>query len=212
MTVERVKHESLEAALAAAQADFEVISKDTENPFFKSKYADLPAILRSATPVLAKHGLGVTQAPSFEVIGDKAVDTLITTIFHESGQTSTSQMILRPVKTDPQSQGAAITYARRYAYMAVLGLVADVDDDGNSVSRSKRSTTAKPKSDDQVFGESPQNLIAAIGRHAQKAGATRDEVAAYFAVKYEEPFVGTRNIEALKETAIYYKAQAEKAA
>jgi len=128
----------LASALVAAQAEFSAVPKGSNNPFFKSKYAALPDVVASASPVLAKHGLAVTQSISFDVSGDgHLVDTLTTTLLHKSGQYLENQMVLHLPKQDPQGQGSAVTYARRYAYMAILGLVADDDDDGNAASRSK---------------------------------------------------------------------------
>ena len=131
----------LALALVEAQAEFSAVPKGSTNPFFKSKYAALPDVVASASPVLAKHGLAVTQGISFQQgFSDNANvlhDTLTTTLIHKSGQWIESEMPLHLPKQDPQGQGSAVTYARRYAYMAILGLVADDDDDGNSASRPK---------------------------------------------------------------------------
>jgi len=97
---------------------------------------------------LAKHGLAVTQGISFQQgFSDNANvlhDTLTTTLIHKSGQWIQSEMPLHLPKQDPQGQGSAVTYARRYAYMAILGLVADDDDDGNAASRPKVQSQPKP--------------------------------------------------------------------
>lgn len=123
----------LAAALVLAQAEFETVSKDASNPFFKSKYADLPEVVKTAAPVLAKHGLAVSQFLSHDDQGD----TLTTWLIHKSGQYINDAMRLHLTKDDPQGQGSATTYARRYSYMAALGLVADIDDDGNAASHPK---------------------------------------------------------------------------
>jgi hypothetical protein len=121
----------LAKALAAAQAEFTTIPKTDENPFFHSKYAGLPKIVEVASPILSKHGLSVSQ-----FIGhDGESDTLTTWLLHVSGEYLSGTMRLRPVKNDPQAQGSATTYARRYSYMSVLGLVADEDDDGNAATK-----------------------------------------------------------------------------
>lgn len=119
------------AALAAAQAEFQAVPKTSENPFFKSKYASLPDIVLSASPILTSHGLSVSQFPDF----DGEHDLLTTILMHESGQWLQASARLHPVKDDPQAQGSAMTYMRRYAYAGCLGLVADEDDDGNRASR-----------------------------------------------------------------------------
>ena len=120
--------DQLAAALIAAQGEFAAIPKNSTNPFFKSKYADLATVVANAQPVLTKHGLAVSQHPT-TLDGQPALQTIL---MHTSGQTIGSTMLLCATKTDPQGQGAALTYARRFAYMAVLGLVADADDDGNA--------------------------------------------------------------------------------
>lgn len=118
----------LAKALSEAQAEFPPIPKTSSNPFFKSKYADLADVKAIADPIATKHGLTVSQWPSSNEKGD----TLITFLLHTSGQFIQSEMQLHPVKVDPQGQGSAITYGRRYAYSAALGLVTDEDDDGNA--------------------------------------------------------------------------------
>jgi len=124
----------LAKALVGAQAEFSAVPKGSVNPFFKSKYAALPDVVATAGPVLAKHGLAVSQ-----FIGS---DELITYLLHESGQFIAHTMTLHIIKDDPQAQGSAVTYARRYSYMACLGLVADDDDDANLATRPKAA--AKP--------------------------------------------------------------------
>ena len=118
-------------ALVAAQGEFEAVEKSANNPFFKSKYADLPSIVKAATPILHKNGLAVTSFVGFE----DGQDVLTTRIIHSSGQWMEDTMRLFLVKHDPQGQGSALTYARRYSYSAVLGIVTEVDDDGNAASQ-----------------------------------------------------------------------------
>ena len=130
----------LAAALVAAQAEFSAVPKGSTNPFFKSKYAALPDVVQHAGPVLAKNGLAISQHITQDESGN---DALLTYLLHKSGQFIAYAMKLHMVKDDPQAQGSAITYARRYAYMSALGLEADDDDDGNSASKAK--ATAKPQ-------------------------------------------------------------------
>jgi len=134
----------LASALVAAQAEFSAVPKGSSNPLFKSKYAALPDVVASASPVLAKHGLAVTQSITFVNGSQGPIDALNTTLLHKSGQFIEHAMILHLPKNDPQGQGSAVTYARRYAYMAILGLVADDDDDGNAASRPKVYTKTEP--------------------------------------------------------------------
>lgn len=125
----------LAAALVAAQGEFGAVPKGSINPFFKSKYAALPDVVAHASPVLSKHGLAVSQFISNQT----GLDTLVTYLLHKSGQFMSHTMLLHMVKEDPQAQGSAVTYARRYAYMSVLGLVADEDDDGQRATQAVKS-------------------------------------------------------------------------
>jgi hypothetical protein len=104
------------------------IPKTDSNPFFKSKYAALPSILDAIQMPLEESGLVFTQLPDGEFL-----TTLL--IHFESGEYISSSYKMNPVKTDPQSIGSAITYARRYALGAILGLNIDEDDDGNKASQ-----------------------------------------------------------------------------
>lgn len=104
------------------------VIKTEENPFFKSVYASLPNILESINEPLQESGLTYSQFPD--------EDYLRTMLIHvESGEYFLSSYKLTPSKNDPQGWGAAITYARRYALAAILGLNIDKDDDGNEASK-----------------------------------------------------------------------------
>jgi hypothetical protein len=118
----------LATALRAAQSEFTNVPKRATNPFFKSKYATQDDLQAMADPILAKHGLAVIHSPSI-VDGSPALATML---LHTSGEWLADVMLLRAAKDDPQGQGAAITYARRYAYSAILGLITDDDDDGEA--------------------------------------------------------------------------------
>lgn len=119
------------SALALAQQEMKVATKDSSNPFFKSKYANLQAIVESARPALCKNGLSVLQ---YVNQGEDGLDYLCTVLGHKSGQYITSRMKIAPAKQDVQSLGSYITYLRRYAYAAITGVYDGEDDDGNSAS------------------------------------------------------------------------------
>lgn len=119
----------LAKAFVAFQADLKPVGKSATNPFFKSKYAPLEKVMETVQPLLAKHKLAISQFPT-NLSGQSA---LMTILIHESGQTLQGDPFpLLLNKQDSQGQGSAMTYARRYGVMSVLGLVADEDDDGNS--------------------------------------------------------------------------------
>jgi hypothetical protein len=132
----------LSSALAKAQGDMQAAIKDSINPFFKSKYADLGSVWDAARPVLSKNGLCVIQTT--ELMNDKIV--MVTTLSHSSGQWIKSYLPLNPSKQDSQGIGAAITYLRRYSLSAIVGVVCDDDDDGETaVGRGKvKAVEAKP--------------------------------------------------------------------
>jgi len=109
------------------------VVKSSTNPFFKSKYAGLPAVLDAIADPLQESNLTFTQFPN--------EDGLCTTLIHtESGEFMQSCFKMLPVKQDPQAQGSAITYARRYSLVSILGLNVDEDDDGNKASEPAKET------------------------------------------------------------------------
>ena len=119
------------SALVKAQGELNAVSKDGNNPHFRSKYATLQNIVESTRDTLRKHGLAVMQ--TFNET-DGTYVSLTTTLLHESGEYISGTISMRPTKNDPQSMGGCATYARRYSY-AILGIVADEDDDGNAASQ-----------------------------------------------------------------------------
>lgn len=117
------------------------ISKDSTNPFFKSKYFDINSLLEHVEPLASKHGLLILQP-----IREGFVVTEI--INPEDGEKVTSQIKLSDY-TDPQKMGSAITYFRRYTLQSLLGLQAE-DDDGNRASQPTK-TKVYPKLTDEGY-------------------------------------------------------------
>lgn len=114
------------AALNKFQSEVSPTKKHAENPYFKSSYADLASIWENIQKPLTSSGLCITQA--IGVYNDKI--SVFTMLGHISGQWIKSVYPVNPPKADPQGVGSAITYARRYALSAMLGLVSEKDDDG----------------------------------------------------------------------------------
>jgi len=129
---------ALAAALSKAQGQFDHAKKDANNPFFKSKYADLASVIDAAKPHLAANGLAVVQTTSLTATGM----VLVTYLIHSSGEFMSGQYPIKPTKDDPQGMGSAITYARRYSFSAITGIASD-DDDGNAASAKKVSSAAE---------------------------------------------------------------------
>ena len=129
----------LVTALSIANMNFETVVKDCVNPFYKSKYADLNSCIDATRKALSGGGLTVMQTTRYDERGM----ILRTTLAHKSGQYIFGEYLLKPVKDDPQGYGAALTYARRYAYSAIIGIASDDDDDGN-VASGKKDIAPKP--------------------------------------------------------------------
>lgn len=129
--------QTLYTQLLAAQLEFPKIKKDATNPFFKNKYASLDGILETVLPILHKHGLFIIQNPTN--LGDRV--GVNTDIYHRNGESIGSSFTVTLAKNDPQGAGSAITYCRRYALTAMLGLNVEEDDDGNTAS----NQTAPPQ-------------------------------------------------------------------
>lgn len=127
--------DKLAPALVALQADLVPVTKSASNPFFKSKYAPLNEVMANVQPLLAKHKLAISQFLT-NLNGESAMRTIL---LHDSGQYIEDVQPLLLVKQDPQSQGSATTYARRYGVMSVLGVVADEDDDGNKATQARNA-------------------------------------------------------------------------
>ena len=120
----------LAAALSKAQASMEGASKDSVNPHFKAKYADLGNCWEACRKALTDNGLGIIQIPSAEG-ANVTVTTLLT---HSSGQFIEGSLSMIAQKNTPQGVGSCITYARRYALSAFVG-IAPEDDDGQAASQ-----------------------------------------------------------------------------
>ncbi len=120
---------ALALALSAAQGEMAAAKKDAENPHFKSRYADLASIWDACRAPLSKHKLAVLQTVAAQ--GD--VVAITTMLAHESGEWVRDVLNLLPRDPSPQSAGSAITYGRRYALAAIVGVAPD-DDDGNAAS------------------------------------------------------------------------------
>jgi hypothetical protein len=121
----------LAGALAKAQGDLMGAKKDTANPFFKSKYADLASIVEALKACFPKNGLAYVQTI---VTNDHGVG-VETMLMHQSGEWIKGDPFYLPVnKADAQGFGSCATYARRYSLAAVAG-VAPEDDDGNAAAK-----------------------------------------------------------------------------
>lgn len=133
-------------ALVLAQPMIETAKMDSVNPFFKSKYADLGAVWDAVREALKAQDLTVSQFPDQTVSGEPALTTIL---IHKSGQwiSGTYPLCVTDKESTPQGYGSALTYARRYGLSAVLGVIADSDDDGNAASGRQKPT---PKASEET--------------------------------------------------------------
>jgi hypothetical protein len=124
----------LAEALASAQAEMNPAKKNATNPHFRSTYADLASLHDASRAALGKHGLAVVQLPGRR---DDGTTTVTTMLMHASGEFIGDESGVRLSAETAQAAGSVISYLRRYAYAAVLGLSAE-DDDGAAASQPVR--------------------------------------------------------------------------
>ena len=153
----------LASALCLAQAEMGGAVKDSNNPFFKSSYADLTSVIKVMKEPFARHGLSFVQLPVTSE-GGRGVG-VATMLMHNSGQWIQSEYLLPLDKVTAQGAGSAITYARRYALQAMAGIPA-VDDDGESLMVHSR----------QVKVDSPQQDMSLEGVSNEPASAPKKRV------------------------------------
>jgi hypothetical protein len=192
----------LAEALAKAQLEFKPVKKETENPFYKRKYAELSTLIDATRPALAANGLVVIQTP--RVVGNKAVE-VSTMLLHSSGEFLAHDVVLPAWQTvedkrtgdmkdrfDAQTIGSAITYGRRYSYQSVLCIAAEDDDDGNSLVKPPQQLAcdgngrdAEPSSSQHFEPSSNGRIINATQARAfwsavKQGGKTEKQVLDYF--------------------------------
>lgn len=168
---------SLAAALALFHVKMSKIKKDASNPFFNSTYATLSNILEHIATPLQEAGLIFTQLPDG--------DALTTLIIHiESGECIKSTYNISAIRKDPQSIGSAITYARRYALSAILGLNVDTDDDGNKASQPDQKQQVEAKDDGKQW-LSQKQYEAALSRICNGEPDLFEKIKAEFKMKKE---------------------------
>jgi len=156
----------LATALAIVQGQLTFAKKDSKNPFFKSNYADLESVWDACRELLSTNGLAIMQFPGEYQDGNMALNTIIT---HKSGEWMSQEMSVPVSKPDAQGAGSALTYMRRYALAAVVGVV-QADDDGNSASN-KATSVAESATSQQ---------IASINALIEQSQADEAKLLAYF--------------------------------
>lgn len=127
----------LAKALALAQGKMRGAVKDSENPFFKTKYADLASVVEAIRDALSQNGIAYVQGTEPSEKDEVRVETML---LHGSGEWISSVLALPVSKSDAQGFGSALTYARRYGLSAAVG-VAPEEDDGNAATKAPGTRT-----------------------------------------------------------------------
>ena len=174
----------LAPALVAALAEIGGVSKGKTNPHFKSKYATLESVIEASKSILASHGIALLQFPAAFSGGAMSLDTVL---LHESGEWLSGEEAfgVATSKADPQAVGSALTYARRYAQMAVLNMPA-VDDDAEA---------SMPRA--PAFVGITQDQADALRVEIESVGADPAKFLAFFKIKALEALPASRWNEAV---------------
>lgn len=135
--------ENIAKALVKAQAEMTKAHKGSENPHFRSKYADLGNVMDACLPALNANEIAVAQV----MHSSEGEDFVVTRFIHASGESLECAVRLLIGKPDMQGMGSAITYARRYGLMMLAG-IAPEDDDGNAAANNPGNKKKQPPAND----------------------------------------------------------------
>ena len=131
--------QTIAPALLKAQKAIGPAIKDKTNPLYKSKYADLHAVMKACLDALNGNGLVLLQTP---VHSEDSKVHMTTRLQHESGEYMEETFSIPAQKQDPHGYGSACTYLRRFSVSAWLGIVTEEDDDGNAASKVPNASSA----------------------------------------------------------------------
>jgi hypothetical protein len=166
--------EKIAPALHKAQGQIKAALKDSTNPHFRSKYADLSSVIEAVKPALQSNGITFLQGVHDAVDG-VAVETML---LHTSGEWISSVMRIPAVKQDAQGYGSAITYGRRYGLQSMCGVPAE-DDDGNAATASTTSRITPVAGSLQNLAKDEQEQAKDIAATIVELWTTGKEVGAY---------------------------------
>lgn len=195
----------LAAALAKAQAALKPALKDATNPHFKSRYADLSAVWEACRAPLSTNGLSVVQMPTDSTEGRVALTTVL---MHTSGQYIGTTVSTRLQQDSAQGVGSALTYLRRYALAALVGIVADEDDDGNAASQprqqpAERAPHTNGNSSSPKASEKQIKMLFAIWNKGGFGGDLKEWIATTFGCSLDDLSIkqASEAIETLQQPA-----------
>ena len=167
-------------ALAKAQAEMQTAELSSQNPYFKTRYADLAAIVKASRPALTQNGLALIQQI---ITHDDSHTYLYTMLCHNSGQWVESRVRIVPPKNDAQSLGSYITYLRRYSIAAICGIVTSNEDDDAELamagdremfSKSNGKYASRDSGVEFVSSQELQTLESELANHADIAQLVKD--------------------------------------
>jgi hypothetical protein len=166
------RHENVWCALAAAQAEFSAPKKGSVNPAFKSKYADLNAVVEAVAPGLSRHGIAFYHLPAPVDLGSGPQMCMVTTLHHGASDTRMDCPIPLIVdKGNMQGFKSAATYAKRIGLESVTGVAPD-DDDGNDAAKAAPLVRLEPRRDPETPAFNGQAAAKRIADRLAKADST----------------------------------------
>lgn len=163
----------LAEALSKAQQEMASAKKNAENPFLKNKYADLAAVTDAIKDPLAKNGLSYVQ---YSESDEHDKNYIVTTLMHSSGEWISGRMKLFIQKQDMQGFGGAITYARRYALSAMVGLPQEDDDGETALGREVKKKAAGETRPPQATYQGPVHISGDIRNEVEEIRAYQKEL------------------------------------
>jgi hypothetical protein len=164
---------ALAAALAKAQGSIRGALKDSDNPFFKSKYADLASVVEAIREAFASNGIAYVQTIEPSEKNEVRVETIL---MHASGEWIACGILALPVaKADAQGVGSAITYARRYSLSAAAG-VAPEDDDGNAATKAAPKAIAWTEEESQTARTKVEDLKKELKESGMDESELRNQI------------------------------------
>lgn len=172
----------LAMALCKAQSEMIFAIKSSENPFYKSKYADLSSVWDVCRSPLTKNGLCVVQ--QVDGLSQNGEIILNTILMHSSGQWVKSVILMKLIDNKPQTYGSTLTYARRYGLSSLVGVIQD-DDDGNQASGIG-------------FGNRYKCDSSQLRGNTRNGGGEKNEVSDDKKSEYLEKMRNTKTLEELK--------------
>ena len=201
-----IQIDELAKALNKVQANKLFALTDKSNPFFKSKYADLSSVWDAVRDPLLENGLSVAQTFAKS---DSGSINIVTTLLHETGQWIRGCLTMPILKQDPQAAGSAITYGRRYALSAMLGICPEDDDGEKGMKRENPTTKPQPKKETPKMTKDDWNAIQGIGYNLSLTDAETKDIVKWKCAKEKIKVTDTKVLEYFTPYATFDKTLAE---